>query len=95
MFCEIQDGKKIYKVFAVGENWQSGSDSESGEKRFITQGIKNESQKYVVVSGNSIAADFTKSEYNLYPADSESAAVLKESIAVVLSVFRFIEENEK
>lgn len=95
MFCEIQDGKKIYKVFAVGENWQSGSDSESGEKRFITQGIRNESQKYVVVSGNSIAADFTKSEYNLYPADSESAAVLKESIAVVLSVFRFIEENEK
>lgn len=94
MFCEIQDGKKLCKVFAVDENYKSGFGSESGEKRFITQGIRNESQKYVVVSGNSIAADFTKSDYNLYPADSESAAVLKESIAVVLSVFRFIEENE-
>lgn len=95
MFCEIQDGKKIYKVFAVDENWRSGSDSESVEKRFVTQGIRNEKQKYIVVSGNSIVADFTRSEYTLYPRDSESAAVLKESIAVVLSVFRFIEENEK
>lgn len=94
MFCEIQDGKKIYKVFAVDENWRSGSDSESVEKRFVTQGIRNEKQKYIVVSGNSIVADFTRSEYTLYPRDSEGSAVLKESIAVVLSVFKFIEENE-
>ena len=94
MFCEITNGEKIYKVFAINENSQNVSDSESGEKKFISQGIKNENQKYVIILDNSIVADFTKSEYKLYNSNSENSTILKESIAIILSTFNFIEKNE-
>lgn len=71
MFCEITNGEKIYKVFAINEN-----------------------QKYVIILDNNIVADFTKSEYKLYNANSENSTILKESIAIILSTFNFIEKNE-
>lgn len=95
MFCEITNGDKIYKVFAVDEDYQSNLSSKSGEKRFISQGIKNENQKYIVVLGNSIIAEFTKSEYKIYQTTDGNVPNLKKSVAIILSMFRFIEEDEK
>lgn len=46
MFCEITNGDEIYKVFAVDEDYQNNSDSKSGEKRFISQGIKNKNMLF-------------------------------------------------
>ena len=86
MFCEITKGDNIYKIFTVGENFNS-------EKRFIDQGIKNENQNYIVILNGTAVASFTKKEYRLYTQNSQE--MLKKSIAIISSVFRFIEENEK
>ena len=85
MFCELQNGDDTYKVFAV--------DGQAGyEKRFVTQGILNERQQYVIFRGNALVARFTRTGYVLYATDSP--AVLKKSIAVIAGVFRFIAERE-
>lgn len=85
LFCELQNGNDSYKVFAVGGQ-------EGGEKRFVAQGILDDSQQYVIFRGNALVARFTRNDYVLYAADSP--AVLKKNIAVIAGVFRFIAEQE-
>jgi len=86
MFCEIKKGKNIYEVFAVDKN-------SVYEKRFLEEGILDENREYFIFSNNILAARFTKTGYTVYLRDSES--VLKKSIAVILSIFKFIEESEQ
>ncbi len=86
MFGEVSGSQGVYKIFAVDENAKY-------EKRFLSNSIINGNGGFLVFFEGSLVARFSKTDYTLYGNTDGNAS--REIVAVVSSIFRFIEENEK